>query len=661
MARLNKALSPRSAVNSRAEGCVHKSAKITEMSSRSVLQNSKTFLLLLATSLSLCACNEQKNSAENVSANDSSYTGRSYSVLGQLRPKQDPDVLRQIQAEEEAQRQAKIAEIERQQRELQQANSANNPMNRNLPSVDTGPISGGLQPVNNGLSPTTSSSSSMPDSSGQSWAAPVAPPPPQAASYGINYSNPSPGFVPPPPAVSLSTSAVPMPMPYGAPPPEYANPYAYMQQPQQQGPPQRQPGGLFGTSSTAVRNGSSDDDDDSPRKKKIEKPMQIITPTGMESRSPFKQRDEIRMLWKGALASSLAGLNNDGKFAEALSKIDVGLPGEASKGSLSVPQRQIDNLFKNTNAVDKKIYGTVKKTQTDLVQAYYRYLYSYNKYFLSQQQVAARKQELDAAESQTEKQRATVDLSNAQQDADSSKDDMRSAQSDLASLVGAPAARTVIQRVSGVSPSLDSLAADSQPQAQDQGGEGGFGGGILNVFGFGKKSSKEDRAASDAQQVASAETRKGKDKKEKKEKEKDNKDKKKSKGDEKQIAAKPAQDSASSSKADATETAAAPSPPTPSSPVSFELKDVKTTPRKSVLRVVVKNTGGDNFNFDADSVSVAEGNNKLADASVNAEFDSTIVQPSQEVTGTITIFGRPWNDKITVSLSNGKKPIMLHR
>jgi len=56
---------------------------------------------------------------------------------------------------------------------------------------------------------------------------------------------------------------------------------------------------------------------------------------------------------------------------------------------------------------------------------------------------------------------------------------------------------------------------------------------------------------------------------------------------------------------------------------------------------VVKNTGGDNFSFDADAISVAEGNNKLADASVNAEFDSTIVQPSQEVTGTITIFGRP--------------------
>jgi archaellum component FlaG (FlaF/FlaG flagellin family) len=611
-------------------------------------------LILLAATLSLSACNEQKNNVDTASA-DQSYSGRTYSVLGQLRPKEvDPAVLKQIQDEEEAQRKAKLAEIERQQKEMMAANYGSNPANRDLPGVNMG-TNGNLPSVTSTIN--TGSSTSMPDSSGQSWAAPVAPPPPPAsASYPINYTNPSPGFVPPPPAVSLSTQAVPMGMPYGSPPPDYANPYAYMQQ-APQGPPQRQAGGLFGTSSTPVRN-ASDDDDDSPRKKKVDKPIQIITPTGMESRSAFKQRDEIRILWKGALASSLGGLANDGKFADSLAKIDVGLPSESSKGSLSVPQRQIDNLFKNTNTVDKKIYGAVKKAQTDLVQAYYRYLYSYNKFFLTQQQIAARKQELDAAESQAEKQRATVDLVNAQQDADSSKDDMRSAQSDLASIVGAPAARTVITRVSGVSPSLDSLASDSPPQAQDKGGEGGIG-GLLNVFNFGKKSSKEDKSASaDAQQVASADTNKGKEKKEKKEKE--SKDKKKGKGDEKQIAAKPAQDSASS-KADATETAAAPPSPPPSGPVSFELKDVKTTPRKSVLRVVVKNTGGDNFNFDADSISVAEGNNKLAEASVSAEFDSTVVQPSQEVTGTITIFGRPWNDKITVSLSDGKKPIVLHR
>jgi hypothetical protein len=301
----------------------------------------------------------------------------------------------------------------------------------------------------------------------------------------------------------------------------------------------------------------------------------------------------------------------------------------------------------------------VKKTQTDLVQAYYRYLYSYNKYFLGQQQVQARKQELDCADSQAEKQRATVDLANTQQEADASREDMRSAQGDLASVAGASAARTVIKNVSGVTPSLEQIAADSQPQARDKGGEGGSG-GLFKVFGFGKGKSRDDDQSAEESPKVAAES-KGKERKEK-EKDKDVKEKKKGKGDKQQIAAKP--DASSSTKADAGEAAPASSGAGPSvsaGPVSFELKDVKTTPRKSVLRVVVKNTGGDNFSFDADAISVAEGNNKLADASVNAEFDSTIVQPSQEVTGTITIFGRPWNDKLTVSLSNGNRPIFLHR
>jgi len=166
----------------------------------------------------------------------------------------------------------------------------------------------------------------------------------------------------------------------------------------------------------------------------------------------------------------------------------------------------------------------VKKTQTDLVQAYYRYLYSYNKYFLSQQQVQARKQELDCADSQAEKQRATVDLANTQQEADGSRDDMRSAQADLASVAGASAARTVIKNVSGVTPSLEQIAADSQPQAKDKGGEGGSG-GLFKVFGFGKgKSKDDDQSADDAPKVA-AENR-GKEKKEK-EKDKDVKRKRK--------------------------------------------------------------------------------------------------------------------------------------
>ena len=39
----------------------------------------------------------------------------------------------------------------------------------------------------------------------------------------------------------------------------------------------------------------------------------------------------------------------------------------------------------------------------------------------------------------------------------------------------------------------------------------------------------------------------------------------------------------------------------------------------------------------------------------------TIVQPKQEVTGTVTIFGLPWNDRLSVSLSDGGRTILLHR
>lgn len=610
--------------------------------------------LVLLAALSMSACNEQNDA----NADMNSYQGRSFSVIGQLRPKADPNMIRQIHDEEEAARQARIAEYERQQKALQEQNNADS--QRDLPKVDNS-ISSNLPPGTSTSYTNYNYTGGSPDANAnQSWAMPVQPappPPPQAAGYGINYTQPSAGFVPPPPAVSLSTSAVPMP--YGAPPDynPYNNPYAYMQQ-QPTSPPSRK-GGLFGDASSGARSASQSDDEEGSRKKK-EKNFQIITPTGMEMRSPYKQRDELRILWKGALASVLSGLQSDSKFAEGLSKIDVSLPGEASKGSLSISQRQVDIIFKNNAVLDRKIVGTVRKVQSDLVQAYYRYLYAYNKFYLTQQQVAARKLELDCAESQAEKQRATVDLAQSQQEADASKDDMRAAQSDLAAVVGAQSARTVIKAVSGVSPSLEAIAqADpAQAQAGDGGAAGGFG-GILNVFGIGKSKPKEENNAVSEDQVASSDDN-GKEKK----KDKKDKEKKKDKGDKKdkqQIASK-TQDAVSSAatRADSIESQAQAQPQV-SGPVSFELKDVKTTPRKSVLKVVVKNVGGDNFSFDADSISVAEGNSKLAEAAVRAEFDSTVVQPSQEVTGTITIFGRPWNDKLTVSLSDGTKPIILHR
>ena len=626
--------------------------------------------LILLAALSLSACNEQKDTS-NGTGELGSYQGRSFSVIGKLRPQADPSVMAQIHSEEEARRQAALAAAERemQARQQQEQQAAN--QNANLPEVNNSNFGPGPLPSVGGAPDYSAQAQQAAQQAqanqiAQSWAAPMqqAPPPPQAASYGINYSQPSPGFVPPPPAVSLSTSAVPMP--YGMPPPgynPYANPYANpYQQPADPGPVAsagRPKGSLFGSGSGGGSSSSDRDDDDEPKKKK-EKPIQIITPTGMEPRSPYKQRDELRMLWKGALASSLSGINADSKFAEGLAKIDVSLPGESSKGALSVQQRTIDGLFKNTAAVDKKVVGVVKKTQSDLVQAYYRYLYSYNKFYLTQQQVQARKQELDYAETTAERQRATVDMAQASQEADASKEDMRSSQNDLAAIVGAQAARTVIKNVSGVTPSLDSLAqAESAQQGQ---GDGGFG-GIMSVFGFGKKPKEVSSAGQDDVQVANENkgkeeksTKEGKEKKEKHKKDKGDK----GGSDKQQIASSKAE--SPSSKSDAPDPpAAVAQAPASSGPVSFELKDVKTTPRKSILRVSVKNTGADNFNFDVDSIAVADGNTKLTEASVSAEFDSTVVQPSQEVTGTITIFGRPWNDKITVSLLDGKKSIVLHR
>jgi hypothetical protein len=104
-----------------------------------------------------------------------------------------------------------------------------------------------------------------------------------------------------------------------------------------------------------------------------------------------------------------------------------------------------------------------------------------------------------------------------------------------------------------------------------------------------------------------------------------------------------------------------PAPAAATGGIAFELKNVQTTPRKSVLKVSIKNNGGESFSFDPDGVSVIEGDHKLADAAVRAEFDTTAVSPNSEVTGTITIFGRPWNDKLTVSLSEGGRTIQLHR
>jgi hypothetical protein len=99
----------------------------------------------------------------------------------------------------------------------------------------------------------------------------------------------------------------------------------------------------------------------------------------MEARSPYKLRDDLKVLWKGAMTTGTLGqlLAREPKLSESLNRVDVGLPSESSKGSFSVGPRQIDSIFKPV-ALDKKVMPVVRRTQADLVQAYYRYLYTYN-------------------------------------------------------------------------------------------------------------------------------------------------------------------------------------------------------------------------------------------------------------------------------------------
>ncbi len=627
--------------------------------------------LILLAAISLSACNEQKDT-NNSASSGSGTTGRSsYSVFGQIRPKLDPNVVREIEQEDLEKQQQKQAELEKQLAEEQKTNGSTNapvgfldPSKRNLPEVGqtvvaSGTLPSGTLPVPGSNPPAMATPQAAPQPMETSWQPPAgnmqAPAVPGAATYGGSYTSATPGtgFVPPPPAVTVSGSV----QPFGGPPPpemQYAaNPYPYpypypQQQPYQPPAPDKM---ARSANSMFANNAAPREEEEAPKKK--EKNIVVITPTGMPPYSQYKQRDDLKALWQGTLTTSLKSLVRDDKIAQDLKKVDVNLPAEPTKGLLSVSQRTQDALFKNAT-VDKKFVTQVKKSQSDLIQAYYRYLFSYNKFSLTQQNVAARKQEMELADSSAEKQRAAADCAQAQQEAESSKEDMRSAQSDLAAVAGSQSARLVIGRVSGVAPSLETLA-QAEPDKQNEQQESSIG-GFFNSVGsaLGLNSKKQER---EEEKVAKAES-KVKDK----DKEKDKgKDKKKGKGDKTQIAAAVPQEQPVPSRSSTSVESAAVSPAPPQGAVSFELKDVKTTPRKSILRVSIRNNGGENFSFDTDSVSVSEGNNKLADAAVRAEFDATIIQPSQEVTGTITIFGRPWNDKLSVSLSDGGKTILLHR
>jgi hypothetical protein len=367
-------------------------------------------------------------------------------------------------------------------------------------------------------------------------------------------------------------------------------------------------------------------------------------------------------------------LMKDEKFAGELSHVEVGLPGESTKGSFAISSRQVDAVFKNAT-LDKRIYQPVKKLQTDMVQAYYRYLYSYNKFALAQQTVAARKQEIDVADTASEKQRAAADLSQAQNDADSAKDDMRAAQSELASMAGPTATRYIVGKVSGITPTAESLgqadttaSASASGQQKTNGGGGGALGVLGSVFGFGghKQAAAPAEAAAPSDQKTDAAPKAVKVA-EKKEKEKPVKDKdnKKSKGGKEKTASVAApSDKKSADLAPAPVAVAASNPEpaaAPQSDISFELKNVNVTARKSILSVSIKNTGANNFSFSPEVFSISDGSHKLAEAAVRADFDQTMVQPNQEVKGTITIFGRPWSDRLAVVLSDGGKSIQMRR
>jgi hypothetical protein len=626
--------------------------------------NALTINAVLALSLTalLTACSH--GSDESPSSSASSDTG---SVLGGLRPKVDPKILQRLKEKNMVSQPLVAAE---------DANQGG--QSAGLPLVSSAPfappadqVAGGNQQASAPALPffpfmaPQSSAPTAPGSPGNIGSVPPSP----AASYGGYGSSvppppPAPGgLVPPPPAVSLSTQA--QTMPYGAPPEAYMNPYAnpYMNpyanpyggapNPFMQGEPARPAGSPFATGGANNASAGGGDEEAKPRKKLQD--FTPITPTGMDARSSAKQRDDLKTLLKGALTMSpqLQSEARDKDIALSLSKIDVGMPPESSKGSIQLSARQIEQLYKPV-ALDKKVVGPVRKIMSDVAQDYYRYLYAYNKFALAQQTVAARKQETEVAESAAEQQRAAADMSQAQQGAESARDDLKVAQNELAATAGAAAARTVIARVSGVAPSIDSLAqAERQALAQARSDASSGGGGILGLLGFGSKHEEVQELNAQPKALTAPPANQAKKAEAKKPDAKKAKVAKPLPGDLVQAPVAPAKPAAQ---------AVPDLRPSGNDCIAFELRNLNVTPRKSILKVAIRNTGSENLSFDPDAISIMENNRKLSDAAVRADFETTLVAPSKEVSGTITIFGHPWNDRISVYMSDaGGKNIPLRR
>lgn len=629
--------------------------------------NSRITIAAIILTLSGCAQYDSENMLSGSQLNEAKPTG----ILSAMRPGADPALV------------AKMREEVRRNASKQYQVQGNAPekmligLGRVLPKVSTDPISHNNDPVAPPAEQVSQTGAVITAADVKKEAVVPAPNPvQQATSYSGYYGAPSPppgalagSLVPPPPAIMLATQAQPANggNPYANP---YLNPYGIPapagwpgQQPNEASMSQpERPAGLFGSS----KHSAADGDEDVDRINRKKDDFVPIIPTGMEQRSAYKQRDDLKMLWKGAVSSSvnLGDLANEPKVIAQLSKMDVGLPNEASKGSFTISQRQIDAIFK-PSSIDKRIFSQVRKVQTELTQSYYRYLYAYNKYALAEQTVSARKQEADYASSPAEKQRATTDLAQAQSDAEASKDDMRSAQCELANASSPAAARTIIGKVSGVTPSIESLAqAEPDGVVSAAGRLANLNGVFASIFHRHDKHEGPEKTA----EV----------KKEKADKVVAEKPKEPTKKSAKHPAKKvpndavadkdltPAPKADASTEAKPVKAAAAPvavpvAAASSNGSVHFLLEDVHVTARKSILSVAVKNSGVTPVNFDPDLISASEGNNKLSDASMRADFDSTSVDPNQEVKGTITIFGRPWSDHVAVYLSDNGKLIQLKR
>lgn len=621
--------------------------------------------------------------------NNSTSGGSQSSVLGKIRPKTDPELVAELKREQ------MMSQQNQQGDGGYQDNSSGSAQGRYLPNVSQDPfsaaLSGATQSGDENMGNDTKAET-VPNSKpseanpfeGSGDSAPV-----EAATYG-QYNGfggggvPAPppgavagGLVPPPPAaVSLSTSAN---VAYGDPSANpYLNPYAnpalnpygipmqFQAMPAQQGEQQR-PAGLFGSGGKSDSKKSSSSEDDEEKDKKDN--FVPIQPTGMPSRSQYKQRDDLKVLWNGAIATEQYQnlIDADGDLENRLKNVNVGLPPDSTKGIFSVTPRIVTSVFKPTD-LGKKSTDKVQKMQQDLVQSYYRYLYEYNKFALAQQTVAARKQEVDVASSKAEKQRAAADLASAQNEADSAKEDLNTAQYELAANAGARAACSIIGKVSGVTPPVASLAsAEKSVQSEVVKKKGGMLGaiGLGGLFGH-KESSKEDSGAEEDESPP-AKVKEVKEKPAKTAKldkgDKSEKSKRKSKSEDSDDDLTPS--SAPEKTKIASRTLPTPVAEKPSqasrSPISFDLKDIDITARKSILTVSVRNSGSDDFKISPDDISLAEGNKRISDASLRSEFDSLTVKPNEEVKGKITILGKPWNDRLTVNLSDGTTTVSLKR